>query len=233
MMKNLIKLTTLSSTLLLPFYVQAALVTYTIDGKFTSSDWNNDSTNALGPGGAISGLFVIDTSNQTVSQIDISTEFRSFYNNAQVMGATYSYGVDGVADQPIGFPPQSILIDAPVWGTRVGVVTDLTGSTNLGGAFGSTINILSAVPANTFGQRAFRPRLRILMEGVDFQDGAPDILNFQVIEEVWNVNIGTGRAGYSGTQNVTNFSAISSAVPEPSSALLALISCGILLRRTR
>ncbi|RYD49992.1 MAG: PEP-CTERM sorting domain-containing protein [Verrucomicrobiaceae bacterium] len=219
--------------------VQAAIVRYNFSGNFSSSNWNPDGTNAAGPGGPVSGYFAIDTDSQTVAEMLINTEFYSYYNNQLVMAATYNLGVTDMDDDIPGSNPSTVVnISRPTLATNVPLFTDLTGTIDLDGAgplgTGSRIAILDAVRANTFGPRGFRPRLSIFMEGVGFSsmDAAPESINMGLVEDVWNVNIGNGNGGFSGSQNFTTFTA--TMVPEPSAALLlGLGAIGLVARRQR
>ncbi|MCP5537473.1 MAG: PEP-CTERM sorting domain-containing protein [Akkermansiaceae bacterium] len=204
----------------------AAVVTYNFGGTFVSSKWNADSSNVTRtPGGPVSGSFSIDTDTMMVSALFVTTEFYSLYGtNQQVMGATYNYGVTAMADDLLGTKPASTynISGMPSLPVYIGLTTDLTGGTDVDGAGprgnGSMIMIMDSVPSGTFGVRAFRPYLTLLMEGVDFSSYIPSTLSLDVYEHVYNVNIGNGVAGYSGAQNLTTLTA--TVVPEPSAIWL-------------
>jgi hypothetical protein len=217
---------------------RAAVVTYNLDGSFASSKWNPDGSNQdRVPGGTISGYFSIDTDTLSVSELQISTTFYSLYNNQQVMGATYNYGVAGQTDDWLGTNPATNrqISGVPSLPVYVSLMTDLTGGTDFDGAGslgnGSLIQIMDPVPAGVFGQRAYRPRLSLFMEGVDFRNSPPTSPEVWVTEQVWNVNIGNGIAGYSGAQSLTSTVAT---VPEPGTLAFACMAvAGLACRRRR
>lgn len=223
-----------------PARVGAAVVTYNFGGTFVSSKWNADSSNATRtPGGPVSGYFSIDTATMLVSSLFVTTEFYSLYGtNAQVMGATYNYGVGTMTDDLLGTNPatQKNISGVPSLPVYIPLTTDLTGGTDVDGGGprgnGSTIMIMDDVPAGTFGVRKFRPYLTLLMEGVDFSSSTPSTLSLDVSENVYNVNIGNGIAGYSGAQNLTTLTA--TMVPEPATFLVLGLGClGFAFQRSR
>lgn len=210
---------------------QADTVTYQIDGNFASSSWNADGSNASRvPGGSISGYFTIDTDTLTVSEMLISTRFYSLYNNTQVMGATYNYGVAGMTNDWLGTNPATYrqISGIPSLPYSISLTTDLAGGTDVDGTgpmgMGSLIQIMDAVPAYAFGQRAFRPRISLFLEHVDFGSAAPTSPTVWVSEDVWNINIGNGIAGYSGAQSLTSMVAT---VPEAHSYAMMLAGLGL------
>lgn len=217
----------------------AAVVTFTFDGEFASSDWNNDSTNAVRtPGGPVSGHFSVDTDTLSVVEMHVSTEFISLFGN-QVMGGEYRFGIPGETDDELGaLPARNIRISGrfvtPT--TRVSLKNDLTGEADPDGAggfgTGSLIQVLDNVPAGTFNaNRIYRPRLSLFLEDVDLRNfDATQNYDIHIREQVWNVNIGNGRAGFSGSQS---WGTMTATVPEP--GVLALSALGMVLfgRRRR
>lgn len=217
----------------------AAVVTLDFDGIFATSDWNNDSTNAVRtPGGPVTGSFTVDTDSLTVVEVDVATEFHSI-SGPQVMGGGYHHGITGEDDDELGADPtRNVRISGrfvtPT--TRIPLTVDLTGGSDPDGAGGlgngSLIQILDNVPAGTFSaSRIYRPRLTLFLEGVDFRDFDPDENHtVHIREQVWNVNIGTGGAGFSGSQSWTS---VAAAVPEPGLLPLLATSVVAFARRRR
>jgi len=196
---------------------QAQSYTYALGGIFADSDWNADGTNAVRtPGGPFSGSFTVDTGSLSVTALEIDTTFYSIFSGNQVVtSGTYNYGAGGTDDEMGTAGGRNINLGQPTLPLYVGLTTKLDGTANYDGRTGSIIQIMDKRSAPT---RIYRPRLTIFMEGVDFgnEDGSP--VDAEITERVWNINRGTGRAGYSGAQGSTDFTA----VPEPAHSALAL-----------
>ena len=194
-----------------PAALHANEVTYDIGGTFATSDWNNDSTNAVRtPGGPFSGYFTVDTNSYTVTALEIDTTFYSIVSgNVVVTSGTYNYGIGGSDDKFGTESGRNVNIAKPTLPLYIGLTTNLKGTASFDGRTGSLIQILDNRDG---GSRIYRPRLSFFMENVDFRDGAPNLVAGEIRAQVWNVNRGTGTGGFSGSQSLTGTSA---AVPEP------------------
>ncbi|NBB79540.1 MAG: hypothetical protein GVY36_08865 [Verrucomicrobia bacterium] len=196
---------------------QGQSYTYVLDGTFVDSDWNADSTNAIRTlGGPFSGFFTIDTGSLTVTELEIGTTFYSISGSNQVVtSGTYNFGLGGTDDEMGTASGRSINLGSPTLPVFIGLTTKLDGTANFNGRTGSIIQIMDKRPTSS---RIYRPRLTVFMENMDFTNADGESVSAELLEQVWNINRGTGRAGFSGSQGSTE----ATAVPEPATFALGL-----------
>ena len=195
---------------------RAQSYTYSLSGVFANSDWNADGTNAVRtPGGPFSGTFTVDTGTLEVTALEIDTTFYSIFSGNQVVtSGTYNYGVGGTDDEMGTAGGRTINLGQPTLPLFVGLTTNLDGNASYDGRTGSIIQIMDNRSTPT---RIYRPRLTLFMENVDFTNADGGAVPAEIVEQVWNINRGNGRAGFSGAQGSTDFTAV------PESAFSAVI----------